>query len=143
MSNVRAPLIDLGIHLDGSVDYWYDEGFLESRRRLELLSEDEWAELQQIWPTQPVEWKERLVYILGDNAIPREVELLMIMFTNDSAVSQDAAAALREIEFERLQSILVALAVVGGSLSEGLLKCVSVNELLNTVKSSALFPRQP
>jgi hypothetical protein len=128
-------LIDLRFCLD-AVDYWYDDGFLESQRRLALLSDEEWGELLQIWPLQSAEWQERLAYILGDNAFPREVELLVAMFAKGSRdVSLDAASALRQIELERLKSLLVSAWVVQGIATESLLKCTSVNELLNTIKS--------
>jgi HEAT repeat protein len=128
-------LIDLHFCLD-AVDYWWDSGFLESQRRLQRLSDDEWGELRQIWPLQSTQWQERLAYMLGDPAIPREVELLVAMFTNGSReVSLDAASALRHIQFETLQSLLVSAWVEQNLPIEGLLNCASVNELLNTIKS--------
>lgn len=88
-------MIDLKLCLE-TVDYWYDVGFFESQRRLIALTDVEWAELVCTWQAQPIEWQERLAYILGDENVPREIELLTKMSASEfKEVAFTASEALR------------------------------------------------
>ena len=71
----NASFIDLF-----TADYWYDFGFQQSAHTLQRFSNEEWAELLANWRTQPLEWQDRLAYILGDGETTREYELLMVMY---------------------------------------------------------------
>jgi hypothetical protein len=136
---IETLVIDLALNVEGSVDYWYDDGFLESRRRLRLLCDDEWEELKRLWPNQVVEWQERLACILGAEGAVREIELLLDMFTKDaSLVSLDAADALRSIAFEPLLRAVRSIWAAHGWRVEDLSDLRSVNELLNMLRAEMI-----
>lgn len=100
----NSSFIDLS-----TADYWYDLGFQQSAHTLQRFSNVEWAELLASWNTQPLDWQERLAYILGAGETTREYQLLMVMYRLASQeVRLTAAENLRALS---LNDVVNALSI--------------------------------
>ena len=93
-----------------TLDHWYDLGFQHSMVTLQRFSDEEWADLLASWRGQPVEWQDRLAYILGDGEAASECKLLLEMY-------RCAPQEVRLTAAENLRSI--ALGVVVNALPVG------------------------
>ena len=100
----NSSFIDLS-----TADYWYDLGFQQSAHTLQRFTNEEWAELLASWNTQPLDWQERLAYILGVGETTREYQLLMVMYRLAShEVRLTAAENLRALS---LNDVVNALSI--------------------------------
>jgi hypothetical protein len=128
-------MVDLAFCLEGPSDYWFDVGFLESRRRLVELDSAQWADLQSDWHAQGPEWQERLAYILGDTSERRELVLLFDMLVHgDVGTSMSAAEALRDVPFRMLQEFLLSYLLERRLPQESVRVACNTNELLDEAK---------
>ncbi len=114
-----------------SSDYWYDEGLDYSRAVLTAFTDYEWAELSVLWPTQSLEWQDRLAYILGFNPLTREAELLIKMYrTAARTVALTALENLRYMDFFIVKQACISLAQEISISSLLIEKCNSTNEII-------------
>lgn len=113
-----------------SVDYWYDEDFLQSRNVLRAFSDSQWHELSQLWQLQSQEWQERLAYILGDSLLLREATLLVNMYrTASPSIALSAAESLRNMDVLTIREAIFQV-TENRSVVE---RCNSINELLHVI----------
>jgi len=117
-----------------SVDYWYDEGYVQSQRALRRLTGSEWEGLARGWRSQSLEWQDRLAYILGDGLELRESELLVDMYAaGPPDVAMTAAEGLRSMPLEHLRTAVARQQLSGGATCRDWEHCASANALLKLV----------
>lgn len=117
-----------------SVDYWYDEGYAQSQRALRCLTGSEWEGLARAWASQPLEWQDRLAYILGDGLELRESELLVDVYVaGHPDVAMTAAEGLRSMSLEHLRMAVARRLLSGSAACRDWEHCASANELLQLV----------
>lgn len=130
-------MIDMTFIGEDGADYWYDLGFVDSQHALRCLKDSQWKELTAAWPTQSLEWQDRLAYILGAASATREVDLLVDMYvlgSRDTVLR--AAETLRTIPMERVRDAALRRLADRLEASDAIGARVSVNSLLELLAAS-------